>query len=198
VSISAHRLFSNAQRYEQNGEIYQNVALRSARAIVLCVQVGDIFYTDNGAAPQDRPLFLIQCGTVFCTKAGFFDASKYIDTHIVSNGYLFYPVILTDPDPDFQDGPATYKVLGPHSSVAQADIGSADSAGATARRRWFPLVSVWWPMTVQQRIAHAITDHYRELGYPWMGRMMTGPLVRLVVSLLKCGCGSGRVPCVPD
>ena len=106
---------------------------------------------------------------MFCTKAGFFDASKYIDTHIVSNGYLFYPVILADPDPDFQDGPATYKVLGPHSSVAQADIGSADSAGATARRRWFPLVSVWWPMTVQQRIAHAITDHYRELGYPLDG-----------------------------
>ena len=59
VIMSAPRLFSNAQRYEQNGEIYQNVALCSARAIVLCVQVGDIFYTDNGAAPQDHPLFLI-------------------------------------------------------------------------------------------------------------------------------------------
>ena len=72
--MNANRLFSNAQRYEQNGEIDQNVAFRSARAIVLCVQAGDIFYTDNGAAPQDCPLFLIQCGTVFSTKAGFFDA----------------------------------------------------------------------------------------------------------------------------
>ena len=43
-------LFASQQRYGQDGEIIQNVALRSAGALMLCIRVGDVDYPQTTCA----------------------------------------------------------------------------------------------------------------------------------------------------
>ena len=76
---------------DAHGQIEQNVAIRWAEVTALCSRRDQVFY-EGCAEPNTEPWFLVEGGTVFVRKRGYYSPPEDIELTIVTNREVFFPV----------------------------------------------------------------------------------------------------------